>query len=455
MHIDMPEGARAIIKRLNESGYEAYIVGGCVRDALLHKTPGDWDICTSARPADMVKVFSDRRIIPTGIEHGTLTILEEDGSYEVTAFRIDGQYSDHRRPDRVEFTSELSLDLSRRDFTINAMAYHPDKGLIDLFGGMDDLRSRVVRTVGTASHRFDEDGLRVLRMVRFATVLDFEYEPATYAAAKERAPLLKYISRERIRTELDKILVAQHVARGLWDMVDLQMFTYFMPLLCHEMGYEQIGKYHFLDVFEHSILSCGLIRADKTLRLAMLLHDVGKPFTRITAPDGSDAFPDHARVGAELADRILHEMTYDNHTRERVVTLIAHHCDGLTTDETVLRRALSQIGQEALLQLIEVKVADLQAHNLHGQRPKMLQMFHDVRESVLRISKRGDATTIKDLAIGGKDVMALGFQGRAVGQALHTALEDVLMYPDHNRRDYLLKLLAENPPKDAQTPAKR
>jgi tRNA nucleotidyltransferase (CCA-adding enzyme) len=448
MQITMPEGARAIIKHLNDAGYEAYIVGGCVRDALLHKAPGDWDICTSARPADMVKVFSNKRIIPTGIEHGTLTILEEDGAYEVTAFRIDGEYTDHRRPDRVEFTSDLRLDLSRRDFTINAMAYHPDKGLIDLFGGMDDLRSRIVRTVGNPRHRFDEDGLRVLRMVRFATVLDFEYEPATYAAAKERAPLLKYISRERIRTELDKILVAPHVARGLWDMVDLQMFSYFMPLLCHEMGYEQKGKYHFLDVFEHSILSCGLIRADKTLRLAMLLHDVGKPFTRVTQEDGSDAFPDHARVGADLADGILRKMTYDNHTRERVVTLIAHHCDGLTTDPTVLRHALSQMGQEALLQLIEVKVADMQAHDLRGRRYEMLQFFSDVRKQVLDICARGDATTIKDLAIDGRDVMALGFRGKAVGGALHAALEDVLAHPDHNDRDYLLALVQAHRPKE-------
>ena len=444
MHITMPEGARTIIKRLNNAGYEAYIVGGCVRDALLRKTPSDWDICTSARPAEIVQVFQHERIIPTGIEHGTLTVLEKDGSYEVTAFRIDGEYTDHRRPDQVQFTGELREDLSRRDFTINAMAYHPESGLIDFFGGIEDLHSRIVRTVGVARDRFDEDGLRVLRMVRFATVLDFEYDDVTYSAAKERVPLLKYISRERIRAELDKILLAQHVARGLWDMFDLQMFTYFMPLLCHEMGFEQHGSHHFLDVYEHSILSCGIIRADKMLRLTMLLHDIGKPFTQTVGIDGMDVFPDHAQIGAQLANHILREMTYDNHTRKRVVTLIAHHCDILTTDEVLLRHKLNEIGEEALRQLIEVKVADMAAHDLKNERNHMERFFREILTVVNRIVERGDATRICDLAVGGKDLMPLGYHGKAIGRALNEALEDVLAHPEHNEHDNLLEWIKKN-----------
>lgn len=214
MEIHIPTGARKIIARLEQHGYEAYIVGGCVRDSLMGKSPSDWDICTSARAEEMMALFEDKRVIPTGIQHGTLTILAEDGAYEVTTFRIDGEYLDHRHPKSVAFTRELAEDLSRRDFTINAMAWHPERGLIDLFGGVEDLRDRLVRAVGDPVQRFNEDGLRMLRMVRFATVLDFDYDPATYDAVRKQGHLLQYISKERIQVELNKILLAAHPAVG-------------------------------------------------------------------------------------------------------------------------------------------------------------------------------------------------------------------------------------------------
>ena len=276
MDIHIPQGAKELINRLEAHGHEAYIVGGCVRDSLMGKRPSDWDICTSAQADEMLEIFSNKRVIPTGIQHGTLTILAEDGAYEVTTFRIDGEYVDHRHPKSVAFTRELAEDLSRRDFTINAMAWHPERGLIDLFNGKEDLQRRLVRAVGDPMQRFNEDGLRMLRMVRFATALDFDYDPATYEAVTALNHLLQYISKERIQVELNKILLAEHPARGLEDLYALGMYPYIIPVMCHTVGFDQHGGHHFLDVFEHSLLSVGLIEPDLVLRLTMLLHDIGK-----------------------------------------------------------------------------------------------------------------------------------------------------------------------------------
>ena len=323
MEIHIPTGARKIIARLEQHGYEAYIVGGCVRDSLMGKSPSDWDICTSARAEEMMALFEDKRVIPTGIQHGTLTILAEDGAYEVTTFRIDGEYLDHRHPKSVAFTRELAEDLSRRDFTINAMAWHPERGLIDLFGGVEDLRDRLVRAVGDPVQRFNEDGLRMLRMVRFATVLDFDYDPATYDAVRKQGHLLQYISKERIQVELNKILLAAHPARGLEDLYTLGMYPYIIPMMCHTVGFAQRGGHHFLDVFEHSLLAVGVIAPELVLRLTMLLHDIGKPFVWDSSESLSyDRFDDHAAVSAKLAGKILRDLKYDNATRKDVVEVI-------------------------------------------------------------------------------------------------------------------------------------
>lgn len=445
MEIHIPTGARKIIARLEQHGYEAYIVGGCVRDSLMGKRPSDWDICTSARAEEMIALFEDKRVIPTGIQHGTLTILAEDGAYEVTTFRIDGEYLDHRHPKSVAFTRELAEDLSRRDFTINAMAWHPERGLIDLFGGVEDLRDRLVRAVGDPVQRFNEDGLRMLRMVRFATVLDFDYDPATYDAVRKQGHLLQYISKERIQVELNKILLAAHPARGLEDLYTLGMYPYIIPMMCHTVGFAQRGGHHFLDVFEHSLLAVGVIAPELVLRLTMLLHDIGKPFVWDSSESLSyDRFDDHAAVSAKLAGKILRDLKYDNATRKDVVELIAHHNDILLPDPVNVRRALARLGEVQTRRLVQVKVADLIAHDLAGEREKILALFAEISDVIDEVVARGDCTSVKALAIGGQDMMALGLSGRAIGQMLNAALELVLEKPKMNTRETLLNWVRGN-----------
>ena len=445
MEIHIPTGARKIIARLEQHGYEAYIVGGCVRDSLMGKSPSDWDICTSARAEEMMALFEDKRVIPTGIQHGTLTILAEDGAYEVTTFRIDGEYLDHRHPKSVAFTRELAEDLSRRDFTINAMAWHPERGLIDLFGGVEDLRDRLVRAVGDPVQRFNEDGLRMLRMVRFATVLDFDYDPATYDAVRKQGHLLQYISKERIQVELNKILLAAHPARGLEDLYTLGMYPYIIPMMCHTVGFAQRGGHHFLDVFEHSLLAVGVIAPELVLRLTMLLHDIGKPFVWDSSESLSyDRFDDHAAVSAKLAGKILRDLKYDNATRKDVVELIAHHNDILLPDPVNVRRALARLGEVQTRRLVHVKVADLIAHDLAGEREKILALFAEISDVIDEVVARGDCTSVKALAIGGQDMMALGLSGRAIGQMLNAALELVLEKPEMNTRETLLNWVRGN-----------
>lgn len=445
MEIHIPTGARKIIARLEQHGYEAYIVGGCVRDSLMGKRPSDWDICTSARAEEMMALFEDKRVIPTGIQHGTLTILAEDGAYEVTTFRIDGEYLDHRHPKSVAFTRELAEDLSRRDFTINAMAWHPERGLIDLFGGVEDLRDRLVRAVGDPVQRFNEDGLRMLRMVRFATVLDFDYDLATYDAVRKQGHLLQYISKERIQVELNKILLAAHPARGLEDLYTLGMYSYIIPMMCHTVGFAQRGGHHFLDVFEHSLLAVGVIAPELVLRLTMLLHDIGKPFVWDSSESLSyDRFDDHAAVSAKLAGKILRDLKYDNATRKDVVELIAHHNDILLPDPVNVRRALARLGEVQTRRLVQVKVADLIAHDLAGEREKILALFAEISDVIDEVVARGDCTSVKALAIGGQDMMALGLSGRAIGQMLNAALELVLEKPEMNTRETLLNWVRGN-----------
>lgn len=437
MQIDMPQGAKNIIQCLNNAGCEAYIVGGCVRDSLMGKKPSDWDICTSANPNRMMEILASYRLIPTGIQHGTITVLESDGAYEVTTFRIDGEYKDHRHPEGVSFTSKLEKDLSRRDFTINAMAWHPEKGVIDLFEGMKDLKNRIVRAVGEPCQRFDEDGLRMLRMVRFATVLDFDYDERTYAAAKQMNYLLQYISKERIQVEMNKILLSNHVSRGLQDLYDLGMYTYFFPEICHQVGFLQNTHHHFLDVFEHSILATGLVESELILRLTMFLHDIAKPFVW-HEETSHDAFPGHAEEGAKIAQRLLNNLKYDNYTKKQVCTLIAHHNDFIENNDISVRHYLSILGEEQMKRLIKVKVADLMAHDLKDKRNEMIRLFNEIEKRVDNIIKRGDCFTIKQLVINGQDLINLGFHGSDVGNILKRCLEAVIENQKMNQKDKLM-----------------
>lgn len=443
MSIILPDACKKALEQLNKAGYEAYVVGGCVRDSLLGKKPMDWDICTSALPVEIENVFAKRRVIPTGEAHGTMTVLFGKEALEITTFRIDGEYEDHRRPKDVIYTRFLAEDLARRDFTINAMAWHPEIGLVDLYGGKEDLRNRVVRAVGDPETRFNEDGLRIMRLVRFATVLDFEYDKETAKAAKKLNYLLQYISRERLQAELNKILLSVNVARGLGELVDFGIMPYLLPMMCHEVAFEQNSAHQFLDVFEHTSLATGLIEPDLILRLTMLLHDIGKPFTWQIGADGQDEFPDHDVVGAKLANAVLRYLRYDNKTRREVVRLVRHHNDMLIDDRRLLRHNLAELGTDTVYRLISVKVADILAHDIREERESVVSLFADIRATVDDIIASGEPISIADLAIDGQDVQALGYKGKEIGDALALALQTVLDEPVKNTRETLLALLKD------------
>lgn len=441
MSITLPRPCADALRRLNDAGYEAYVVGGCVRDALLGKQPLDWDICTSARPDEMLSVFKGEKIIPTGIQHGTLTVLMKGMPLEITTYRIDGDYADHRRPENVAYTRDLAEDLARRDFTVNAMAWHPGEGLIDLYGGQADLERRIMRAVGDPLLRFEEDGLRLMRLVRFATVLVFDYDSATAAAAKASAHLLKHISKERIQVELNKMLLAPFVGKGLFDLREFGLLSEVVPLLCPSVDFDQQTNRHFLDVYEHTALATGLVEADLILRLTMFLHDIGKPFTWQEGADGEDAFPAHEAIGAQLADRMLRRLKYDNATRREVVRLVAHHNDLLLPDRKLLRRRLSELGADTLKRLIAVKVADINAHNIHNERAEVSLLFAEMEAIVDDILATGEPYRICDLALDGRDLLALGYRGKAIGDTLSALLDLVVADPAENTRENLLTAL--------------
>ena len=301
------------------------------------------------------------------------------------------------------------------------------------------MKQRVVRAVGDPYQRFNEDGLRMLRMVRFATVLDFDYDRETYEAAIALSHLMKHISKERIQVELNKILLAQHPARGLQDLYNVGMYPYMLPMMCHTVAFEQNGGHHFLDVFEHSLLSVGVIERDLVLRLTMLLHDIGKPFTWVENKEkGYDDFVEHAKVSADIANKVLRDLKYDNATRKDVVELIKHHNDILLPDTVNIRRHLSTLGEKQLRRLIKVKVADLIAHDFPFQRDQFIDLFSQIEQLLDEIIARGDCYQIKDLAVGGDDMKALGLTGRRIGEMLHLALEEVLEHPNRNDHDTLM-----------------
>ena len=383
MNINIPWQCEKILKRFNEHDIEAYLVGGCVRDSLLGKEPKDWDICTAALPEQVITLFEDEKVILTGLKHGTVTVLIGGMPIEITTYRIDGEYEDNRRPKEVFFTDSLREDLSRRDFTINALAYHPDKGVIDYFDGIGDLERGLIRCVGDAASRYQEDGLRIMRAVRFACVLNFQFEAETEQAIKEYSFLLGNIAKERIQVEFDKILTSSWAAYGLDTLARLNCFPYFLPEICHTWQFNQEGGLHQYDVFGHTLKMVSLVPADVVLRLTALLHDIGKPYVWQNI-DGKDVFPQHEVVSTELAEHILERMRYDNKTIAQVKRLIAEHTRGLLPKPYLMRRAVADLGVEGVRQLIAIKRADIQAHNEILEKDP-LTIFDDMERELDRI----------------------------------------------------------------------
>ena len=434
--LTLPTPVAFLLDRLNAAGYAAYAVGGCVRDALMGTVPHDWDVCTAALPQQVEAVFEAQRIIETGLKHGTVTVLVEDTPYEITTFRTESGYSDHRRPDRVEFVPRLDQDLSRRDFTINAMAYHPDEGLVDLFGGQQDLNRGLIRCVGDPDARFGEDGLRLLRALRFAARLGFAIEDETGASIHRNRELLGSISAERIFSELKGLLLGQDAGRLLLEYQDV-IFTV-LPELAPMAGFDPHSPHHDADVWTHTCRAVDFGPRDATLRLALLFHDCAKPQTLELDESGQGHFYGHDLAGAELAARCLNRLRCDNDTKRTVVELVRWHDTPIPLERRPLRRRVSKLGVDRVRQLIDLRRADVLAQAREGQGEK-LDRLTQAQAALDALMAEESCFSLKDLAVNGRDLIAQGFPaGPGLGTVLQGLLDAVLDERVENSREALL-----------------
>ena len=435
MYFEIPQKVEIIINTLEEAGFEAYAVGGCVRDALLGRMPNDWDITTSAKPEQVKDLF--RRTVDTGIAHGTVTVLLDKDGFEVTTYRVDGEYEDGRHPKEVTFTASLEEDLKRRDFTINAMAYNPRKGLVDLFEGQKDLKNKVIRCVGDPLERFTEDALRIMRAVRFSAQLGFELEEETQKALSVLAPNLKHVSAERIQVELVKLLVSPH-PDYLRTAYEAGITKEFLPEFDRCMETPQNTPHHCYSVGEHILHSLLYVQEDKVLRLTMLLHDIGKPVVRTTDQNGRDHFKMHALEGEKMAKGILRRLKFDNDTIGKVCRLIRWHDLRPTPEMADVRKAMNVIGEDLFPMWMEVQYADNQAKSDYRRQEKEARQA-GVRRSWEVITREGQCVSLKKLAVTGSDLIAAGMKpGKEIGNTLNALLQLVLEDPRKNNKQTLL-----------------
>lgn len=435
-HISLPEKVNKILTVLHDAGYEAFAVGGCVRDTMLGKVPNDWDITTSAHPEDVKRLF--RRTVDTGIQHGTVTVMLGSEGFEVTTYRIDGEYEDARHPKEVTFTSSLREDLRRRDFTINAMAYSPQNGLIDYFDGLTDLRRGVIRAVGEPEERFREDALRIMRAVRFSAQLGYHIEENTKRAVQDMAPNLAKISAERIASELTRLLVSPH-PEELRTMVETGITAVILPELDVCMETPQHNPHHCYSVGEHIIHAVAAVRADKVLRYTMLFHDLGKPTCHTRDEQGIDHFKGHAAVSADMAHAIMKRLKFDNETLKQVETLVRYHDLAMEETSRSVRRGIARVGEDLFPLLLEVKMADgaAQSEYRRAEKRRKVEAWRAIYEQILRDKS---CISLRQLAVRGSDLIAAGMKpGPEMGEVLHQMLEDVLDEPSHNQKEYLMR----------------
>ena len=440
--IKMPGKVNKIISVLQDAGFEAYAVGGCIRDSLLGRTPNDWDITTSAKPMEVKALFS--HTIDTGIQHGTVTILLDREGFEVTTYRIDGEYEDGRHPKEVSFTGSLEEDLKRRDFTINALAYNETAGLIDIFEGQKDLKDGIIRCVGNAEERFTEDALRMLRAIRFSAQLGYRIEENTLAAIHKLAGNLEKISAERIQTELLKLIVSPH-PDYLRTAYECGVTKVFFPEFDLAMETPQNHPHHCYNVGEHILHSLLEIPADKVLRLTMLLHDIAKPQCLTVDEKGITHFHGHEEMGAEMSRVILRRLRMDNDTTDKVCRLVRFHDygNGVAPDRRIVRRAVNKIGEDLFADFLLVKKADLLAQSMYLREEKLSNLaawdacYREIREAE-------ECVSLRTLAVNGKDLIAAGLQpGRELGDILKQLLDEVLENPEKNEKDYLISRAKE------------
>jgi tRNA nucleotidyltransferase (CCA-adding enzyme) len=463
MKIQLPQKVDYIINQLMKYGFEAYAVGGCVRDSILGKEPEDWDITTSAKPEEVKKIF--RRTIDTGILHGTVTVMLEKEGYEVTTYRIDGEYEDNRHPKEVAFTANLTEDLKRRDFTINAMAYNVQDGLVDIFGGLKDIKDGIIRCVGSAGDRFDEDALRILRAIRFSAQLGFEIEEETLEAIQVKKEHLKNISAERIRVELNKLLLSDHPDK-LFMGYETGITKVILPEFDIMMVTEQFNYHHIYSVGVHTVKGIEAVGKTKeklsamelgnilklpksqefnskdklVLKWTLLLHDVEKPSCKFRGKDGEDHFYGHQEKGAQTAKNILKRLKFDNETMDKVVRLVQWHDYDFSRTPAGMRKATNKIGEDIMELLFEVKRADVLAQNPDTWEHKLTNIT-EAEILFYEIQKKEECINLKMLAINGQDLINLGLEpGKKIGDILNKLLEFVLEKPEYNEKEILIDI---------------
>lgn len=440
MQIQLPKKVKYIIEQLEAAGFEAYAVGGCVRDSLLNRIPDDWDITTSATPYEVKDVFP--RTIDTGIQHGTVTVMLDHEGFEVTTYRIDGTYEDNRHPKEVIFTSNLVEDLKRRDFTINAMAYNEKSGIVDVFHGIEDLKAKKIRCVGDAKERFTEDALRMMRAVRFSAQLGYEIEEKTRFAITELAPNLSHISAERIQTELVKLLLSPN-PDYIRTAYDVGITAVVLPEFDKAMETAQNNPHHIYTVGEHLIHCLSNIKKEKSLRIAALLHDIAKPDVKETDEDGIDHFYNHVELSEKMATDILRRLKFDNETITNVRKYIKYHDYYIEPTQKAVRHAISLIGEQYFPNVLEIKRADMLAQSYY-QREEKEQKLDAISQLYEEIIEKKECVSLKTLALSGSDLISLGVaQGKEIGQILSFLLKDVLDEPSHNTKEYLTSLVQQ------------
>lgn len=424
MTMDMPKNVDTAINLLQSAGFEAYAVGGCVRDSLLGKTPNDWDITTSAKPEDMKSVFADFHCIDTGIKHGTVTVVIDGEPLEITTFRLDGEYEDNRHPKSVTFTSDLGADLGRRDFTVNAMAYSKKTGTVDLFGGQNDLKNKIIRCVGDPDRRFNEDALRILRALRFASALDFEIEEKTAQSLLKNCALLGNISEERIAKELLKLVCGKGAKRILTDFAPV-LFE-ILPELQPMYKNSHDNPHHCYDIYEHTLIAVESIDPESTLRFAMLLHDCGKPAVKKFDENGVAHFYGHQRISAEISAQILARLKVSNKFRDEILFLVSNHDRWELYENTEkMPRYLSKFGLDGVLKLLKVMRADVLAQS--PEYRYRLDQIADAEETAKNLAAQKPCLSLRELQINGRTLMDIGIpQGRKLGAVLAQLLDEVI-----------------------------
>jgi tRNA nucleotidyltransferase (CCA-adding enzyme) len=447
LKIEIPSGANEIIHTLQNNGYEAFLVGGCVRDSILGRPIHDYDITTSATPDEMPEIFQDKRIIETGLQHGTITIVIDDEPYEVTTYRIDGNYSDSRRPDKVTFTKSLEEDLKRRDFTINAMAYNDEVGLVDPFNGMEDIKYHKIQCVGKPEDRFTEDALRILRAIRFASQLSFVLEPNTDYILHKMYQNLENISVERINSEFCKIAASSNFCVQMVLYSDV--LSLFIPEIKDMFGFQQNNPYHIYDVWNHAVhavqaYECDcepdLNPRDLITSLAVFFHDIGKPHCYQDGEDGIRHFKGHGRVSADMTDKIMKRLRFDNDTREKVVELVYYHDATFEVGKKYVKRWLNKIGEEQFRRLLNVRRADIKAQADMNQETR-LQKIDNIGYVLEEVLQDDECFSLKDLAVNGKDLITIGYKpGKEIGEVLNNLLDSVISGEYINEKEKLLEI---------------